>query len=70
MSLPLIAEIRQLSPRVIAVLGLNPGKFTLQGTNTYLVGSGSSRLLIDTGQGLAGYMENLEKAMKNTRAST
>ena len=60
LSLP---DVDVWSERVVVALGQNPGVFTGPGTNTYLVGSGRERLLLDTGQGLPAYLPVLARAL-------
>ena len=60
LSLP---DVDVWSERVVVALGQNPGVFTGPGTNTYLVGTGRERLLLDTGQGLPAYLPVLERAL-------
>jgi glyoxylase-like metal-dependent hydrolase (beta-lactamase superfamily II) len=60
LSLP---DVDVWSERVVVALGQNPGVFTGPGTNTYLIGTGRERLLLDTGQGLPAYLPVLERAL-------
>ncbi|KAH8711844.1 beta-lactamase-like protein [Phaeosphaeriaceae sp. PMI808] len=67
--LPVLPDVEQLSPRVLRVLGQNPGKFTLQGTNTYIVGTGSHRLIIDTSGGEPEWADLIKRTL-DTRGIT
>ncbi|KAH6652068.1 putative metallo-beta-lactamase domain protein [Truncatella angustata] len=58
-----LPEVERLSPAVTRILGGNPGKFSLQGTNTYLIGTGSSRLLVDTGEGKPSWAAALKRVL-------
>ena len=64
-----IAEVERVSPVCLRILGANPGKFTLQGTNTYLVGDGPRRILIDTGQGMPAWKTNLQAVLDSEGAT-
>jgi glyoxylase-like metal-dependent hydrolase (beta-lactamase superfamily II) len=58
-----LPDVDVWSQRVTVALGQNPSAFTGPGTNTYLVGTGPERILLDPGQGVPGYLPVLEQAM-------
>ena len=57
-------DIARWSARVVVVLGQNPGPFTGPGTNTYIVGTGRRRILLDSGQGIEDYDDLLARALE------
>ncbi|PWW74947.1 Metallo-hydrolase/oxidoreductase [Tuber magnatum] len=67
-TLPHLPAVERLTPRVIRILGGNPSKYHLQGTNTYLLGTGRERLLIDTGQGIPIWIETLSGVLTRENA--
>jgi glyoxylase-like metal-dependent hydrolase (beta-lactamase superfamily II) len=59
-----LPDVDVWSARVTVALGQNPSAFTGPGTNTYLVGTGPQRILLDAGQGAPAYLPVLERAME------
>ncbi|KAJ5606496.1 hypothetical protein N7510_009277 [Penicillium lagena] len=64
-----LPEVERLSASVVRILGGNPGKFTLQGTNTYLIGRGHQRILIDTGEGKPSWATHLQSVLSAEKAT-
>ncbi|GAA5932622.1 uncharacterized protein JCM15063_002157 [Sporobolomyces koalae] len=64
-TLPTLPSVTKLSSYVTRILGQNPGKFTLQGTNTYLVHhpTSPSFILLDTAQSFPAYLPHLRSAI-------
>lgn len=69
MQLVSLPEVERLSPVCIRILGGNPSKFALQGTNTYLLGRGPQRLLIDTGEGKPSWIAAVKRTLAEENAS-
>ena len=63
-----LPDVARLSRLIVRVIGLNPGPFTLQGTNTYLIGAGKARLLVDAGEGAPGYLDLLTQTLRDEGA--
>jgi ribonuclease/clavin/mitogillin len=68
-NIPTLPEVEQVSSSIWRILGGNPSKFTLQGTNTYLLGRGKERILIDTAQGFDAWRSSLYGVLQNDGAN-
>ncbi|KAF2847113.1 metallo-beta-lactamase superfamily protein [Plenodomus tracheiphilus IPT5] len=68
-SLQPIPDVEEVTSRVLRVRGQNPGRFTFQGTNTFLVGTGPSRILIDTSGGEPEYAKLLASVLESRNIS-
>ncbi|GAA5983418.1 hypothetical protein JCM5350_007643 [Sporobolomyces pararoseus] len=64
-SLPTLPSVSKISNYVTRILGQNPGKFTLQGTNTYLIHhpTSPSLILLDTAQAFPSYLPHLRSSI-------
>jgi glyoxylase-like metal-dependent hydrolase (beta-lactamase superfamily II) len=58
-----LPDVDLWSDRVAVALGQNPSPFTGPGTNSYLIGTGSQRVLLDPGEGAEAFLPVLESAL-------
>lgn len=63
-----LPDVDEWSERVVVALGQNPNVFTGPGTNSYLVGTGAERILLDPGDGKDAYLPILEQALERSGA--
>lgn len=59
-----LPKVAKLSERVTVLLGMNPAAYSLQGTNCYLIGQGTERVLLDTGEGKPEFFQNLLQVLR------
>ena len=61
--------VRRVAPAVVEIMGANPGPMTLDGSRTYLLGTGPKRILVDTGEGRPQWREALQSVLDSDGCS-
>jgi len=61
--------VRRIAPAVVEIMGANPGPMTLDGSRTYLLGTGSRRLLVDTAEGKPQWRAALQGVLEESGCS-
>lgn len=64
-TLEVLSDVAAIAPHVLRIMGQNPSRMTLRGTNTYLVGDGAKRILIDASDGNDKYMATLLRVCRD-----
>jgi glyoxylase-like metal-dependent hydrolase (beta-lactamase superfamily II) len=62
-------EVEQAAPGIRRILCGNPGPFTFRGTNTWLIGAGSSVAVLDPGPEDAAHLDAILRATAGERIS-
>jgi glyoxylase-like metal-dependent hydrolase (beta-lactamase superfamily II) len=62
-----LPDVEIWTERVTVVRAQNPGIFTGPGTNTFLIGTGEARILLDAGEGAPAYLPLLDRALADAR---
>ncbi len=65
LALEALPDVDRVTQSVTRLLGQNPGRFTMQGTNVYVIGEGPTRILVDVGIGSEAFAALLDRFLED-----